>query len=76
VKLDEVAPRTIDAGLMSVYVTVTVCGLFVATDDATEIVALYVPAASAPVFGCTVKLSGALVPVGVIVSHPLGWPFV
>jgi hypothetical protein len=54
-----------------VKVTVIVLGLLPATDDATEIVAVYVAAANDPVVDCSVIVAGAVVVFNVAVNHPV-----
>jgi hypothetical protein len=54
-----------------VNVTVTVCGLLVATPDVTGTVAVWVPAVRLPVAGWRVSVAGAVVALSVAVSQPL-----
>jgi hypothetical protein len=54
----------------TVKVTVIVLGLLLATDDATETVAVYVAAANDPVAACKVMVAGAVVVFNVAVNHP------
>jgi hypothetical protein len=56
--------------------TLTVCGLFCATSELMRTFAVYVPAASSPVAGCSTSVVGAVVPVSAALSHPAGWPAV
>ena len=50
--------------------TVIARGLFAASTDATETVALYVPVGRAPGVACSVSVAGVVVVVSVAVSHP------
>jgi hypothetical protein len=52
-------------------VTLTVCGLLLATPEATETVAVYVPAVSAPVAAVSVNVLGAVVVLRLAVNQPL-----
>jgi hypothetical protein len=54
----------------TVKVTEIVLGLLLATVDATETVAVYVPAALDPVVACSVTVAGAVVVFSVAVNHP------
>jgi hypothetical protein len=53
----------------TVKVTVIVLGLLLAPADATETVAVYVPAANDPVVDCSVIVAGAVVVFNVAVNH-------
>jgi len=69
-KLD--APRTIDGREPeTVNATVIVRGLLLATGDATETVAEYVPAVNDPVTACSVTVAGAVVALSDADSHPV-----
>src|SRR5512135_582417 len=59
---------------VTVKVTTTPCGLLDASADATDTVAWYVPAASVPVAGCSVRTAGAVAGARVAVSQPVGSP--
>jgi hypothetical protein len=54
----------------TVKVTEIVRGLLLATADAIETVAVYVPAAKDPVVGCNVTTAGAVVVLRDAISHP------
>lgn len=53
-------------------VTVTVCGVLLATGDVTETVAEYVPAASPATVACSVSAAGAVVLLSAALSQLLG----
>jgi hypothetical protein len=71
-KLRLVGERAIAGeGEETTKLTATVCGLLVATPELIDTVALYVPAVSCPVVGCTVRVAGALVVFRDALSQPL-----
>jgi hypothetical protein len=64
------ADKVIDGEAVIMKVTVIVLGLLFAIDDATETVAVYVPAVLDPVVACSVTVAGAVVVFSVAVNHP------
>jgi hypothetical protein len=62
------------AGGLTTRVTVTVCGLLLATLDARGTVAVYVPATRLPVVTVSVSVAGAVVPLSPAPSQPVGCP--
>ena len=62
---------TIVGAVPTVNVTLTVCGLLLATAEATETVAVYVPAARLPVVAARVSVLGAVVVLSLALIHPL-----
>jgi len=62
--------ESVGPGLL-LKVTAIVLGLLPATDDATETVAVYVPALNDPLEACNVTVAGAVVVFNVAVNHPM-----
>jgi hypothetical protein len=67
------APVIVSAKFVAVMTSATeiVVGLFSATDEVTEIVAPYVPAARLPTVGCTDNDAGAVVELRFVVNQPV-----
>ena len=58
-------------GASTTTLTAIVCGLLAATGDVTDKIASYMPALRVPVIICRVMVAGAVVPLSVLVSHPV-----
>jgi hypothetical protein len=66
--------RLMNGNAVTVNVTDTACGLFVAPLPVTYTVAVYVPAARLPVVAVSVNAAGAVVALKLALSHPIGCP--